>query len=102
MGFTRLDSSGVVATKGRWATMFSGALQAAVTAQARQDVAAAAHRAAGSAKGKAALAKNKAALAKALANIPANTAPRASGTRAAPANSNTNRARLNALLADND
>lgn len=101
MGFTRLDSSGVVATKGRWAAMYSGALLASISAQAKQG-ALAAPRAAGSANGKAALAKNRDALAKALANIPADTAPRASGTRATPANSTSNRARLDALLADRD
>lgn len=101
MGFTRLDSSGIVATKGRWAAMYSGALLASISAQTKQR-ALAAPRAAGSANGKATLAKNKETLAKVLANIPANTATRASGTRATPSNSTTNRARLNALLADND
>jgi len=101
MGFTRLDSSGVVATKGRWAAMYSGALLASISAQAKQGTLAA-PRAAGSANGKATLARNKEALAKALANIPASRAPHASSPRVTPANTTANRARLNALLADND
>lgn len=99
MGFTRLSSTGVIAAKGRWATMMHGAMQAAITSQARQE--AAAPRAAGSANGKASLTKNKATLAEALANTPANNAACASGSRTTPQNSTTNRARLGAVLADN-
>jgi hypothetical protein len=101
MGFTRLDSSGVVATKGRWAAMYSGALLASISAQAKQG-ALSAPRSAGSANGKAALAKNKETLAKALANIPVSRAPHASIPRVTPANTTANKARLDALLADKD
>lgn len=101
MGFTRLSSSGVVAVKGHWATMLHGATQAAISAKTRQE-ASAPRRAAGAGHGKATLAKNKEALAKALANIPASTAPHASNSEVTPANATANRARLNALLADND
>lgn len=99
MGFTRLSSVSVIAAKGRWATMMHGALQAATTAHARHE--AVAPRAAGSANGKASLAKNKATLAAALANTQANNVARASGSRATPQNSTTNRACLAAVLADN-
>jgi len=99
MGFTRLSSAGVIAAKGRWATMMHGAVQAAITAQARQE--AAASRAAGSANGKASLARNKATLAEALANISANNASCASGSRSTPQNSTANRVRLGDVLADN-
>lgn len=102
MGFTRLSSLGVVAVKGRWATMMNGAMQAAIATKSRQEAAGAAPHAAGSAKGKAALVKNKEALAKALAGLPASAKPRLPGSRSIPVSATANKARLDALLVDND
>jgi hypothetical protein len=97
MDFRLIAASGSLG-RGRWGAM----MQSAIAAKMRQDAAGAKPRAAGSGNGKATLAKNKEALAKALANIPASRAPHASSSKVTPANATANRARLNALLADND